>query len=60
VVRLCGCVEQVMERGGEKQTTFICQLDFVLPVGNLMLPIENTMVDDGCIATTSGRPLFCL
>jgi hypothetical protein len=32
----------------------------VLPVENHMLPIENLMVDDGCIATTGGSRLFCI
>jgi hypothetical protein len=35
-------------------------LNFMLSVGNIMLPIENLMVDGGCIATTGGRRLFCL
>jgi hypothetical protein len=34
-------------------------LNFVLSVGNVMLPIEDLMVDGGCIATTGGRRLFC-
>jgi hypothetical protein len=25
-----------------------------------MLPIEDVMVDGGCIATTGGRRLFCI
>jgi hypothetical protein len=35
-------------------------LNLVLSVGNIMLPIEELMVDDGCIATTGGRRLFCI
>jgi hypothetical protein len=35
-------------------------LNLVLSVGNVMLPIEDLMVDGGCIATTGGRRLFCL
>jgi hypothetical protein len=31
-----------------------CLLDFVLPVGNLIFPIANLMVDGACIATTGG------
>jgi hypothetical protein len=34
-------------------------LNLVLSVGNIMLPIEDLMVDGGCIATTGGRRLFC-
>jgi hypothetical protein len=34
-------------------------LNLVLSVGNAMLPIEDLMVDGGCIATTDGRRLFC-
>jgi hypothetical protein len=34
-------------------------LNLVLSVGNVMLPIEDLMVDGGCIATTGGRRLFC-
>jgi hypothetical protein len=34
-------------------------LNLMLSVGNVMLPIEDLMVDDGCIATTGGRRLFC-
>jgi hypothetical protein len=33
-------------------------LNLVLSVGNVMLPIEDLMVDGGCIATTGGRRLF--
>jgi hypothetical protein len=32
----------------------------MLSVGNVMLPIEDLMVDGGCIATTGGRRLFCI
>jgi hypothetical protein len=32
----------------------------MLSVGNVMLPIEDLMVDGGCIATTGGMRLFCL
>jgi hypothetical protein len=32
----------------------------VLPVENHMLPIEDLMVDGGCIATTGGSRLFCI
>jgi hypothetical protein len=35
-------------------------LNLVLSVGKIMLPIEDLMVDGGCIATTSGRRLFCI
>jgi hypothetical protein len=35
-------------------------LNLVLSVGNDMLPIEDLMVDGGCIATTGGRRLFCI
>jgi hypothetical protein len=35
-------------------------LNLVLSVGNVMLPIEDLMVDGGCIATTDGRRLFCI
>jgi hypothetical protein len=35
-------------------------LNLVLSVGNVMLPIEDLMVDGGCIATTGGRRLFCI
>jgi hypothetical protein len=35
-------------------------LNRMLSVGNVMLPIEDLMVDGGCIATTGGRRLFCL
>jgi hypothetical protein len=35
-------------------------LNLVLSVENVMLPIEDLMVDGGCIATTGGRRLFCL
>jgi hypothetical protein len=35
-------------------------LNLVLSVGKVMLPIEDLMVDGGCIATTGGRRLFCL
>jgi hypothetical protein len=35
-------------------------LNLVLSVGNVMLPIKDLMVDDGCIATTGGRRLFCI
>jgi hypothetical protein len=34
-------------------------LNLVLSVGNVILPIEDLMVDGGCIATTGGRRLFC-
>jgi hypothetical protein len=34
-------------------------LNLVLSIGNIMLLIEDLMVDDGCIATTGGRRLFC-
>jgi hypothetical protein len=34
-------------------------LNLVLSVGKIMLPIEDLMVDGGCIATTGGRRLFC-
>jgi hypothetical protein len=34
-------------------------LNLVLSVGKVMLPIEDLMVDSGCIATTGGRRLFC-
>jgi hypothetical protein len=54
----CGWVEQVMEGMRSKRHLF-CLLDFVLPVGNLMFPIANLMVDGGCIATTGGSSLFC-
>jgi hypothetical protein len=37
-----------------------CLLDFMLPVGNLMFPIANLIVDGGCIATTDGSSLFCI
>jgi hypothetical protein len=37
-----------------------CLLDFVPPVGNLMFPIANLMVDGGCIATTGGSSQFCM
>jgi hypothetical protein len=49
----CGWVERVMERGNEKQTTFVLSVRFVLP-------IENLMMDGGCIATTGGSSLFCI
>jgi hypothetical protein len=35
-------------------------LNLVLSVGKVILPIEDLMVDGGCIATTGGRRLFCL
>jgi hypothetical protein len=35
-------------------------LNLMLSVGNVMLPIEDLMVDGGCIATTGGRRLFCI
>jgi hypothetical protein len=35
-------------------------LNLVLSVGKVMLPIEDLMVDGGCIATTGGRRLFCI
>jgi hypothetical protein len=35
-------------------------LNLMLLVGKVMLPIEDLMVDGGCIATTSGRRLFCI
>jgi hypothetical protein len=35
-------------------------LNLVLSVGNVMLPIEDLMVDARCVATTSGRRLFCI
>jgi hypothetical protein len=35
-------------------------LNLVLLVGKVMLPIEDLMVDGGCIATTGGRRLFCI
>jgi hypothetical protein len=35
-------------------------LNLVLSVENVMLPIEDLMVDGGCIATTGGRRLFCI
>jgi hypothetical protein len=35
-------------------------LNLVLSVRKVMLPIEDLMVDGGCIATTGGRRLFCL
>jgi hypothetical protein len=34
-------------------------LNLVLSVGKVMPPIEDLMVDGGCIATTGGRRLFC-
>jgi hypothetical protein len=34
-------------------------LNLVLSVEKVMLPIEDLMVDGGCIATTGGRRLFC-
>jgi hypothetical protein len=34
-------------------------LNLVLSVGNVILPIEDLMVDGGCIATIGGRRLFC-
>jgi hypothetical protein len=33
-------------------------LNLVLSVGKVMLPIEDLMVDGGCIGTTGGRRLF--
>jgi hypothetical protein len=47
------------ERMRSKRRLF-CLLDFVLPVGNIMFPITNLMVDGGCIATTGGSSLFCI
>jgi hypothetical protein len=35
-------------------------LNLVLSVGNVMLPIEDLMVDGGCLATSGGRRLFCI
>jgi hypothetical protein len=35
-------------------------LNLMLSVEKVMLPIEDLMVDGGCIATTGGRRLFCL
>jgi hypothetical protein len=35
-------------------------LNLVLSVENIMLPIEDLIVDGGCIATTGGRRLFCI
>jgi hypothetical protein len=35
-------------------------LNLVPSIGKVMLPIEDLMVDGGCIATTGGRRLFCL
>jgi hypothetical protein len=35
-------------------------LNIMLSVGKVMLPIEDLMVDGGCIATTDGRRLFCI
>jgi hypothetical protein len=35
-------------------------LNLVLSVENVMLPIDDLMVDGGCIATTGGRRLFCI
>jgi hypothetical protein len=35
-------------------------LDFVLPVGNLMFPIANLVVDGGCLPTTRDSSLFCI
>jgi hypothetical protein len=39
---------------------FSLLLNLVLSVGNIMLPIEDLMVDGGCIATTGDRRLFCI
>jgi hypothetical protein len=35
-------------------------LNLMLSVEKVMLPIENLMMDGGCIATTGGRRLFCI
>jgi hypothetical protein len=35
-------------------------LNFMLSVGNVMLPMKDLMVDGGCIATTGGKRLFCI
>jgi hypothetical protein len=42
------------------QTPSLPSVTLVLLVANHMLPIENLMVDGGCIATTGGSRLFCI
>jgi hypothetical protein len=42
------------------QTPSLPSVTLVLLVANNMLPIENLMVDGGCIATTGGISLFCI
>jgi hypothetical protein len=60
------CVRVAVLRGGErwryacKRRCFLFLLNLVLSMGNIMLPIEDLMVDGGCIATTGGRRLFCI
>jgi hypothetical protein len=55
-----GCVERWWEMEICMRTSLLSLLlNLVLSVGNVMLPIEDLMVDSGCIATTGGRRLFC-
>jgi hypothetical protein len=55
-----GCVERWWEMEIYCKRRCFRLLNLVLPVGKVMLNIENLMVDGGCIATTGGRRLFCL
>jgi hypothetical protein len=64
VVCWCGvlrwCVEVVRDRNMHANTVRFRLLTLVLLIANHMLPIENLMVDGGCIATTGGSRLFCI
>jgi hypothetical protein len=55
-----GCVERWCEMEIYYKHRCFRLLNFVLPVGKVMLSIANLMVDGGCIATIGGRRLFCL
>jgi hypothetical protein len=56
-----GCIERWWEMWICMQTPLLSLLlNLVLSVEKVTLPIEDLMVDGGCIATTGGRRLFCI
>jgi hypothetical protein len=55
-----GCVERWCEMEIYCKRRCFRLLNRVLLIGKVMLSIANLTVDGGCIATTSGRRLFCI